>query len=480
VIPSWYLSLREDVTVGAGAELILGHPEARIPLHGLSPALVEALHGLAHPGEAEGRLAASILRAEGSSALARWYARLQQLARWRLLVVSVRAVGGPLATLVPIAPSFSFTFVRPLPDRSYILSRFVYARPGAGGLLLESPQSFARIILHDPQAAALFHALSRPLGEDELARCLPGLSTDNVTGILGLLLEAGMVREVSEDGTTAEDRDPVLQTWEFHDLLFHARSREGRHDAPVGATYSHLGRLPPPAVLKSPPDRSPTGVTIDLFRPDLEQLARQDAPFAAVQERRRSIREYAAEPITDQQLGEFLYRVARVKECRELEVPTPGGPVRMEFASRPYPGGGGLHELELYPVVNACRNIASGLYYYDPLHHRLLGLAGRTAEVEQLLREAGLATGIAAENTQVLLILAARFQRLAWKYSSLAYSLILKHVGVLYQTMYLAATAMNLAPCAIGVGDSDVFSRAAGTSYYAETSVGEFLLGSRR
>jgi SagB-type dehydrogenase family enzyme len=53
----------------------------------------------------------------------------------------------------------------------------------------------------------------------------------------------------------------------------------------------------------------------------------------------------------------------------------------------------------------------------------------------------------------------------------------LKHVGVLYQTMYLTATAMGLAPCAIGGGDADRFAWAAGTDYYAETSVGEFLLG---
>jgi hypothetical protein len=45
--------------------------------------------------------------------------------------------------------------------------------------------------------------------------------------------------------------------------------------------------------------------------------------------------------------------------------------------------------------------------------------------------------------------------------------------------MYLAATAMGLAPCGVGVGDADLFARAAGTDYYAETSVGEFLLGSR-
>jgi len=36
---------------------------------------------------------------------------------------------------------------------------------------------------------------------------------------------------------------------------------------------------------------------------------------------------------------------------------------------------------------------------------------------------------------------------------------------------------MGLAHCALGAGNSDLFARAAGTDYYSESSVGEFLLG---
>jgi SagB-type dehydrogenase family enzyme len=97
----------------------------------------------------------------------------------------------------------------------------------------------------------------------------------------------------------------------------------------------------------------------------------------------------------------------------------------------------------------------------------------------RLLRTATQATGIPTESLQIELILAARFQRVAWKYASMAYAAILKHVGVLYQTMYLVATAMDLAPCAVGCGNADLFARSAGTDYYAESSVGEFLLGSK-
>jgi SagB-type dehydrogenase family enzyme len=78
---------------------------------------------------------------------------------------------------------------------------------------------------------------------------------------------------------------------------------------------------------------------------------------------------------------------------------------------------------------------------------------------------------------QVYFAITARFQRVQWKYESMVYALILKHVGVLYQTMYLVATAMGLAPCALGGGNSDLFALAAGLDYYAETTVGEFVLG---
>ena len=41
------------------------------------------------------------------------------------------------------------------------------------------------------------------------------------------------------------------------------------------------------------------------------------------------------------------------------------------------------------------------------------------------------------------------------------------------------ATAMELAPCGLGGGNSDLFAKAAGCNYHAESSVGEFALGSQ-
>src|SRR6185436_14777381 len=136
-----------------------------------------------------------------------------------------------------------------------------------------------------------------------------------------------------------------------------------------------------------------------------------------------------------------------------------------------------IHELEIYPAVLACEGLEKGLYHYDPKNHVLEKLADDPQATQRMLI-LGAMTGVLEQPPQILLVVAARFQRVQNKYDSVAYSVMLKNVGCLYQTMYLVAEAMGLAGCAIGGGDSDLLAKAAGLEYYAETSIGEFLLGS--
>jgi hypothetical protein len=57
---------------------------------------------------------------------------------------------------------------------------------------------------------------------------------------------------------------------------------------------------------------------------------------------------------------------------------------------------------------------------------------------------------------------------------------MLKHVGVLMQTLYLVATAMDLGACAQGFGDTAAFVTAAGVTELEECSVGSMIIGSRQ
>jgi SagB-type dehydrogenase family enzyme len=149
-----------------------------------------------------------------------------------------------------------------------------------------------------------------------------------------------------------------------------------------------------------------------------------------------------------------------------------------DAVDRPFPTGGGSGELELYVTVARCDGVEPGVYHYDAAAHGLRRLDATEQDRLELL--AGAWRSAAGRiDPQVLITITSRFGRLSWKYSSIAYALTLKHVGVLYQTLYLVATAMGLAPCALGGGNADVAARAFGLDWAAESSVGEVVIGSR-
>ena len=433
-------------------------------LEGLPPALAELLLGLAAAPVSQSALAARALELAGFPGfglLQRFVAALDRgayLSRWLLVD------GVPVASLHPASLQHRWRDDAIQAGSRRRLSRFACCRRDERGLLVESPLGHAQVRLEGPAAIAAFGALAEARAPEELAPRAPGLGEEGARLFMALLESAGALVALSGDEAAAEEADPRLAQWDFHDLLFHSRSRLGRHSNPYGGTYPHKGRFEPLPAAKPTPDDA-----IALPAPDLERLADHDRPFSAVLESRRSLREHGERPLTLAQLGELLYRAARVQKA----VPEAG------VSFRPHPAGGALHELEIYPVVHRCEGLPGGLYRYDAFGHRLERVAGPDPGVEALLRMAAATAGMEAP-PQVLLVIAARFQRIQWKYQSMAYALILKNVGALYQTLYLVATAMGLASTALGGGHSDLFAAAARLDYLAETSVGEFILGSAR
>jgi hypothetical protein len=214
---------------------------------------------------------------------------------------------------------------------------------------------------------------------------------------------------------------PHLAQWELADALLHARSRRGRSDRPYGRVFPFRGRWRPLPSSKT----MQSSVSLPLAVPQ----PRADKGFAQVLETRRSHRAHASRPMHVRQLSEFLYRAARVQATLPRE------PRHRPYAAtlRPSPSGGACHPLELYLVVNRCRGLARGIYHYDPVEHQL----GRLDTPRQALQ------------------------------------------SLLDDCPPPVATALDLAPCALGGGDSERFARIIGRDFFDETSVGEFLLGSR-
>jgi thiazoline dehydrogenase / protease len=346
------------------------------------------------------------------------------------------------------------------------LSRFAYMRRLGESLVLESPLSQFRVTLTDRRAGSLLLELTEARPLKTLAG-LAGLPADVVHAFAQLLWGGRFL--------AAEPEPPKLRMWDFHNLVFHGRKRW--HDAATDqGESSKTGTFP---VFKPPTSAKAQLLPV----PNLIGAAGSDQTLTTVMEARRSIRSFDDErPITLEQLGELLYRAARVMSIHKVKnklshLNSGSADQETTLSVRPYPGGGARYELEVYPVVRHCEGLDSGLYHYDPLHHRLEKIKdGQDRDVLALMDDAFSATALHGK-PQVLLAIAARFGRMFEAYPYLGYSLILKNVGVLFQNLYLVATAMKLAPCALGESYVERFGRATGLEFLEETMVGGFVLG---
>jgi SagB-type dehydrogenase family enzyme len=374
------------------------------------------------------------------------------------------------ADLAVIEPQMADYWPRtpPLGDAdALVLSRFAYLRGRGDEMVLESPRAGALFKICDPKIAADLALLAAPQEIKELRKQghFPGVA------FLALLADCQILLKVDarvENGHRPFEGDDNLALWDFHDLLFHARSTQGRHANPVGGTYPGAGVVPPsPAVRPSWP-----GKKIDLGSFSSAQPGPISA-FAKLLRERHSTRSFdAARPITLAELSQFLDGAARALSRLDDEHDLDDG----GRAFRPYPSAGASYALELYLAVDRCEGLNRGFYHYDAGAHALASIDVAASALEELLMGAAYAMGVAAA-PQILITIGARFGRISWKYSSIAYSLLLKDAGVLTQTFYLMATDMGLGGCAIGIVNIELFARMTAIDFHVEGPVGQFALG---
>ena len=394
---------------------------------------------------------------------------VQRLARHGLLEYRLgrSRSGEDLVVIEPQVPDYWPQAAQLGEADALALSRFAYMRRRGAEMVLELPRAGALFKICDPKIAAAIAVLSTPQQIKHLRRRegFPGLE------FLALLLDCQIlfkVGAVGEGGLRLAEGDQEFVLWDFHDLLFHARSTEGRHINPLGGTYPYVGVIPPPpAVRPSWPGKK---IVLDKFpAAHLEAIS----PIAKALRIRHSTRSFDDQsPVTLAELSQFLDGTARVlSRSNTTHDPDDGG-----HTVRPYPSAGASYGLELYLAVNRCEGLARGFYHYDADIHVLAPISVRTNELETLLAGAEYAMGAPAA-PQILITIAARFGRTSWKYSSIAYALILKDVGVLTQTLYLIASDMELGGCAIGIANIDLFEKMTGVEFHVEGPVGQFAIG---
>lgn len=145
---------------------------------------------------------------------------LERLCTRSMIAGTEQASGGsPLVTVEPFPSNFLETdnWDKLLDDVvEYVLSAYVIIRPEGGRWRIESPLSNTSVVLHDPETFRLVMTLVRPHSGRELS-ALSKRSCSRL--LLPTLAFAGILHDVDKD-------DPGDESlWDYHDLLFHSRSR---------------------------------------------------------------------------------------------------------------------------------------------------------------------------------------------------------------------------------------------------------------
>lgn len=375
------------------------------------------------------------------------------------LTVTVRDAGRDLYSIVPFARPGPRPPAGPQsqPVPPLVMSKFAVLHRDSTSFVLEHPLGWCDLRIHDANLLALLHGSTQ--------------DNDGLTGAAAshFLRDLRWSAILVPAGGDDDEFDKVA--WSAPDLWFHRRSTLGERTvgwADFGPTRWAKGRFPqPPARRVNYP-----GDPIALLAPDLTARRAQDPTLTAVLEDRVSTRAFDdTHPMAVEQLSELLYRTARTRGINPLGDGE-------QLLSRPYPSSGGLYELELYPVVRNVAGLQPAMYHYDSFDHVLRPVAAADSRPVSQLMKAASATLAGGAEPQVLVVIAARSGRITWTYQQICYATILKDVGVLMQTIYLAATAMGLGACAQGYSDTAAFGAATGVDELQECSVGGIVVGS--
>lgn len=442
--------------------LISGHITKNID--GLTPTICKALISMSFAPQSKTYLGEMVIANDGFGGLSRLIYEINKLDTHGLLEYHFIDDETILCSIENMMHG-TIPFQEVSDVQSLKLSRFAFIRSENQSMILETSEGGLKIKIRDPQILNFIHQLSSYTSIIEIRKNCK-LNASAIKGLIGLLA-SGRFLTFEDKSHDVTSRD----MWNFHDYLFHNRSRYGKHNYPSGGSYKFIG--------KSKPKGARRNIENSLKDIPLEVPKQSDFDCSkslySCMETRISTREFDGLDVS--KLSAFLYRCCRVKGTDLMPIQNSKGLKEVvETLKKPYPSGGAMHELGVYLTVSECVGLEPGFYYYNPFDHKLSLLTQPSKSTESMVWYARMCTSMPF-NPPVVITLAADFERMFWKYESMAYAAILKHVGVVFQTMYLVATDMGLGACAMGNGNTEVFKNIIRKPKMEESSVGEFIIG---
>ena len=177
----------------------------------------------------------------------------------------------------------------------------------------------------------------------------------------------------------------------------------------------------------------PDPETIDFGGYDLRQAI----------EERRSLRRYADETLTLEELSYLLWLTQGVKKVDE----------KRHVVWRTVPSAGCRHPFETYLSINRVDGLEPGLYRYVATENKLVALRIDDTFNDELTEAC--ANQRQVKTSAVTFIWAAVPYRTVWRYSERSYRYLYLDAGHVCQNLHLAAESINCGICAIGAYDDD-------------------------
>jgi putative peptide maturation dehydrogenase len=298
--------------------------------------------------------------------------------------------------------------------------------------------------------------------------------------------EAGAARALARSGLlVSDDEDDALTKlrrrevqlaacqWNVYGALYHFMTKWRDVDlrADVADEGDPLAELPPltkeaieefVALHGKPPDAFHSVAKRPPTCP-LPLVTRDDGLYAALA-RRKTTRTFDREtPMTIEELALVLYYVFGCHGYAEV----PGDIVTLRRTS---PSGGGLHPIEVYPLVTNVDDIEPGLYHYDARTHALELVSALELEKARILATEFVCGQTYFGSAHVAFVMTARFYRNFWKYRKhqKAYAAVLMDAAHLSQTLYLVSADLGLGAFFTGAINSTLIEEHLGLEGCAE------------
>lgn len=212
--------------------------------------------------------------------------------------------------------------------------------------------------------------------------------------------------------------------------------------------YKNLGVYPQKQGVPMPPIELPVDSSQELIDlPSGKDLQIENFDFVNLVEKRKSLRKYADEPITLEELAYLLWGTQGVKTVTDRPV-----------SFRTVPSAGSRHPFETYMLVNQVSGLEPGLYRYLALSHQLARMNGFDGIREDLTSACLKQKHV--YNSAVTFTWVAIPERTTWRYGSRGFRYIHLDAGHVCQNLYLLAESIDCGVCAIAAFDDDMANNA--------------------